>query len=59
MPLCDGPTCCRKIKQLLGEQGSQGGNKMPFICMVTAYQEKAFREVAIEQQVDLFMVKPI
>ena len=31
----------------------------PFVCMMTAYQEKAFQDVAIDSQANLFMSKPI
>ena len=46
MPYIDGPTCCLQVKDLLTGKGFSKGD-LPFICMLTAYQEKAFEDIAI------------
>ena len=46
MPYIDGPTCCQQVKDLLRSKG-YSKKDIPFICMLTAYQEKAFEDIAI------------
>ena len=58
MPYIDGPTCCRQVKDLLTSKG-HSKKDLPFVCMLTAYQEKAFEDIAIQAQADLFLTKPI
>ena len=54
----DGPTCCLQVKELLTERGYDE-EELPYICILTAYQEKSFENIAIQSQANLFLTKPI
>ncbi len=58
MPGLDGPSCVKAIRQFLAEN-TVGKHTQPFVCFVTAYQEKSFRDEASKAGMNSFIVKPI
>ena len=46
MPECDGPTAAKAIRKFLIESGVPR-DKQPFICCVSAYSEKVYKNAAL------------
>ena len=57
LPGMDGPTCATTIKKILQE--TRPGEKLPYLCFLSAYAEKSFRDKAEAAGADSFIVKPI
>ena len=56
----DGLTCMKKIRSMILAQNEvKMVAKMPYICCVTAYQEKKYADEVMKAGMDDFMVKPI
>ena len=58
MPVIDGPTGSRMIRDLLSEAGIAEEDQT-FICCVTAYSETKFIQIAKAAGMDTYLVKPV
>ena len=58
MPVCDGPTATKAIREFLTESGYPR-EKQPIICCVSAYSELNYKNAALDSGMDCFLSKPI
>ena len=58
MPSCDGPTAIAAIREYYLNQGILR-DRQPFICCLSAYSEKSFKDVSLNAGADCFQTKPI
>ena len=58
MPVCDGPTSCKLIIELLDSVGIKHEDQ-PVICCISAYTEKHYFEVAEAAGMKTFLIKPV
>lgn len=58
MPFCDGPDAVTKINAHLDNKRFKESER-PYICFMTAYNEKGYKKRARQAGSDYFLVKPI
>ena len=58
MPVCDGPTSCKLIIELLDTAGIKREDQ-PIICCISAYTEKHYSDVVKAAGMETFLIKPV
>ena len=58
MPICNGLDSTVKIKAYLARQGVPSKD-IPFICCLTSYKDRSFKDSAFSSGMDGFMTKPV
>ena len=55
MPALDGPNCSKAIRAHLRQEDQ----KQPYICFLSAYTQKQFKEIAADAGCDNYITNPI
>ena len=57
LPGMNGPTCAIALSKLMQERRPK--DELPYLCFLTAYSEKSFRDKAAASGADSYIIKPI